>query len=105
MKMASDDDTRAAVTLNDLLCTCVENLLGLDFVLTAGCIVHDRCVCNQPQRQELGPGVEFVTWGPSAPGGDCLWCASYVALLKSIASLDEVTRERLRRAYLDARAL
>lgn len=80
--------------LLDTLCTCEQKPLGLNFVLTAGCLVHDQCSCHSgPSGAPLHPGE----WG------ECLWCDSYMALLKSIASLDEVARQRLKRAYLAER--
>jgi hypothetical protein len=92
-----------AMILIDMLCTCQRKPLGLDFVLTAGCLVHDRCVCHELEGFALGPSVPVVTRQAEGAPSDCLWCESYVALLKGIGSLDELTRERLKRAYLDAK--
>lgn len=111
------DDVTAATNLIKMLCTCEPQPLGLPFVLTAGCLVHDRCVCHEVQHEhaeELVPGVRFAMWGPMFPEHvtvaegsaplECLWCASYVALLKVIGSLDEALRIRLQLAYLEARS-
>lgn len=97
------DDATTATTLIGMLCTCQPKPLGLDFILTAGCLVHDRCICQALEGFAVGPGVQVVTRQADGAPSDCLWCESYVALLKSIGSLDEVTRARLKRAYLDAK--
>jgi hypothetical protein len=91
------------MTLIGMLCTCQRKPLGLDFVLTAGCLVHDRCVCHELGSFALDPVAGPVTRQAEGTPSDCLWCESYVALLKGIGSLDELTRERLKRAYLDAK--
>lgn len=85
--------TRALQNAGDMLCSCQVRPLGLDFVLTTGCLVHDRCVCHEAKH------------GP-APGVDeaCAWCASYIALLTAIGSLGTSARDSLKRALQRARA-
>lgn len=94
------DDLEAAATLIKMFCTCEAQPLGLPFVLTAGCLVHDRCVCHEAeQREDVAPGVQFVMWRPGHPSA-CLWCDSYVALLKVVAALDGETRHGLKVDYI-----
>jgi len=81
-----------AELIEDMLCTCEVKPLGLDFVLTAGCILHDCCVCHDCERAGL-------------PNDECLWCDSFVALLNGIALLGDAARERLKGAYLAERKL
>jgi len=76
--------------VDDILCTCEVKPLGLDFVLTAGCLLHDHCVCHDEHEHEQP---------------ECLWCDSFIALLKTVASLDDNARQELKRAYLKARKL
>lgn len=87
--MTTRQDELRATAVETMLCSCHEKPLGLDFVLTAGCLVHDHCVCHEAEHM---------------PGDDaCQWCDSYVALLKALGSLDEATRQHVKLAYLDAR--
>jgi hypothetical protein len=105
------DDATTATTLIEMLCTCESKPLGLDFILTAGCLVHDRCACPALAGFKLDPegpllrarGVRAVTKPTDDTLSGCLWCESFVALLKAVGSLDELTRARLKRAYLDVK--
>lgn len=78
-----ESDEALAVIVNGMLCTCEVEPMGLPLVLCNGCLVHDQCVCNEPERGTM----------------PCAWCAAYVALLKAIGSLGELTREHLKRLY------
>ena len=88
--------------LTNMFCTCEAKPLGLDFILTAGCLVHDHCVCHDPEhRQDIAPGASSTSRAPGP--GACMWCDAFVVLLQSIAELDGDARKHLQRLYREKR--
>ena len=91
--MDKKERERVGTIVQGMFCSCEEQPLGLPFVLTHGCLVHDSCQCHVAEHDPVPSGDEA-----------CAWCDSYIALLKVIASLDESTRERMKLAYSDERS-
>lgn len=73
------NDATIAAHVSDAFCSCQPNPLGLPFILTHGCLVHDACVCHTAEHDPERMGDEA-----------CAWCDSYVALLRAIGTLTEV---------------